>query len=79
MMLVFKTVLLSSCMSLDPEPYSDYIGPATGGDLPKEQQNRPMNKPIDANDTTITKGPLEIDIEKAILLAMESLDLGITG
>ncbi|HUU16315.1 MAG TPA: TolC family protein [Sedimentisphaerales bacterium] len=31
-----------------------------------------MNKPIDANDTTITKGPLEIGIQKAILLAMEN-------
>ena len=71
MILVIKTVLLSSCMSLDPEPYSDYIGPATGGDLSKDQQKLPMHKPIDANDTTITKGPLEIGIQKAILLAME--------
>jgi len=72
MILVVKTVLLSSCLSLDPEPYSDYTGPATGGDLPKYQQKRPMNKPIDANDTTINKDPLEIGIQKAILLAMEN-------
>ncbi len=70
--LFIKAVLLSSCLSLEPEPYSDYIGPATGGDLPKDQQKLPMNKPIDVNDTTITKGPLEIGIQKAILLAMEN-------
>jgi outer membrane protein len=71
--LVVKTVLLSSCSSLAPEPYSGYIGPATGGDLPKDQQQLPMHKPIDTNDTsTLTKGPLEIDVEKAILLTMEN-------
>jgi outer membrane protein TolC len=71
--LFIKAILLSSCLSLNPEPYSDYIGPATGGDLPEDQQKLPMTKTIDANDTTIiTKGPLEIDIEKAILLAMEN-------
>ncbi len=72
MILVIKTVLLSSCLSLDPESYSDNIGPASRGDLPKEQQKLPMRKSIDANDTTLTKGPLEIDIERAILLAMEN-------
>ena len=70
--LFIKAVLLSSCLSLDPEPYSDYIGPATGGDLLKDQQKLPTHKPVDANDTTITKGPLEIGIQKAILLAMEN-------
>ncbi len=72
MILVVKAVLLSSCLSLDPEPYSDYIGPATGGDLLNDQQKLPVNKPVDANNTTITKGPLEIGIQKAILLAMEN-------
>lgn len=72
MILVVKAVLLSSCLSLDPEPYSDYIGPATGGDLPKDQQKLQVHKPVDANNTTITKGPLEIGIQKAILLAMEN-------
>jgi outer membrane protein len=70
--LFIKAVLLSSCLSLDPEPYSDYIGPATGGDLPKDQQKLPVHKPVDANNATITKGPLEIGIQKAILLAMEN-------
>jgi len=72
MILVVKTVLLSSCLSLAPEPYPEYTVPATGGDLPKVQQKPPMNKSIDANDTTITEGPLEIGIQKAILLAMEN-------
>jgi len=70
--LFIKAVLLSSCLSVDPEPYSDYIGPATGGDLLKDQQKLPVHKPVDANNTTITKGPLEIGIQKAILLAMEN-------
>ncbi len=72
MILVVKAVLLSSCLSLNPEPYSDYIGPTTGGDLPKDQQKRPMNKPIDANDAAMTEGPLKIGIQRAILLAMEN-------
>ena len=72
MVLVAKAVLLSSCLSLDPEPYSDYVGPETEGDLPKNQQKLPVHKPIDANTATMTKGPLEIGIQEAILLAMEN-------
>ena len=72
MILVVKAVLLSSCLSIDPEPYSDYIGPKTEGDLPRYQQKLPVHKPVDANNATITKGPLEIGIQKAILLAMEN-------
>ena len=72
MILVVKIVLLSSCSSLAPEPYSDYIGPATGGDLAKDQQKLPVHKPVDANNATITKDPLKIGIQRAILLAMEN-------
>jgi len=72
MILVVKAVLLSSCLSIDPEPYSDYIGPKTEGDLPRYQQKLPVHKPVDANNATITKGPLEIGIQKAILLAIEN-------
>ena len=72
MILVVKAVLLSSCLSLDPEPYSDYIGPKTEGDLPKYQQKLPVHKPVDPNDAAMTEGPLEIGIQKAILLAMEN-------
>jgi len=71
MILVVKAVLLSSCLSLDPEPYSDYIGPKTEGDLP-QYQKLPMNEPVDANNAAITKGPLKIGIQRAILLAMEN-------
>ncbi len=72
MILVVKAVLLSSCLSLDPEPYSDYIGPKTEGDLPQYQQKLPVQKPVDANSATLTKGPLKIGIQRAILLAMEN-------
>lgn len=70
--MVVKTILLSSCLSLEPEPYSEYVGPATGGDLSKEQQKLPTDKPIDANNTTINEDPLKIGIQRAILLAMEN-------
>jgi outer membrane protein TolC len=59
-------------LSLDPEPYSDYIGPKTEGDLPKYQQKLPVHKPVDPNDAAITEGPLKIGIQRAILLAMEN-------
>jgi len=72
MILVIKAVLLSSCLPLDPEPYSDYVGPETEDDLPNNQQEPPVHKPVDANTATMTKGPLEIGIQEAILLAMEN-------
>jgi len=72
MILVVKIFLLSSCLSLDPEPYSDYIGPKTEGDLPKDQQKLPVHKPVDVNNAPMTEGPLKIGIQKAILLAMEN-------
>ena len=72
MILVIKAVLLSSCLPLDPEPYSDYVGPETEGDLPNNQQELPVQKPVDANTATMAKGPLEIGIQEAILLAMEN-------
>ncbi len=72
MILVVKIVLLSSCLSLDSNPNSDYIKSATESDLPKEQQEGLIDKSLDANDTAIIKSPLEIGIEKAILLAMEN-------
>lgn len=71
MILVVKAVLLSSCLSLGPEPYSDYIRPKTEGDLP-QYQKLPVHKPVDANNTAITEGPLKIGIQRAILLAMEN-------
>lgn len=70
--LAVKAVLLSSCLSVDPEPYSDYVGSKTEGDLPKYQQKLPVHKPVDANNAAITKGPLKIGIQKAILLAMDN-------
>jgi len=72
MILVIKAVLLSSCLPVGLEPYSDYIRPETVGVLPDNQQEPLLHKPVDANDTTITKGPLEIGIQEAILLAMEN-------
>ena len=71
MTLVVKTILLSSCMSLDSSTNSGNIEPATARDLSNEQ-NHTINKSIDANDTAIINSPLEIGIEKAILLAIEN-------
>ncbi|MFH1882807.1 MAG: TolC family protein [Planctomycetota bacterium] len=72
MILVVKAVLLSSCLSLDPEPYNDYVGLETEGDLPQYQQKLPVHKPVDANNAAMTEGPLKIGIQRAILLAMEN-------
>ena len=72
MILVVKAVLLSSCLSLNPESYNDYVGLETEGDLPQYQQKLTVHKPVDANDAAMTKGPLKIGIQKAIILAMEN-------
>jgi outer membrane protein len=72
MTLIVQIILLSSCLSLDSSTDSDNIEPARAIDLPNEQQKRTISKSIDANDTVIIKSPLEIGIEKAILLAMEN-------
>ena len=72
MILVVKAVLLSSCLSLDTEPYNDYVGLETEGDLTKYQQKLPVHKPVDANDAAMTEGPLKIGIQRAILLAMDN-------
>jgi outer membrane protein TolC len=69
---VVTAVLLSSCSSLPPEPYSDYVGPQTQGDIPEYQQELPAHKPPDANNADTTKGPLKIGIQEAILLAVEN-------
>ncbi|MFB0552732.1 MAG: TolC family protein, partial [Phycisphaerae bacterium] len=72
MILVVKTVLLSSCLSLGPESNCDYVGLETEGDLTQYQQKLPVHKPVDANNATMTEDPLKIGIQRAILLAMEN-------
>ena len=72
MTLIAQTILLSSCLSIDSSTDSDNIEPALTRDLLNEQQKHTINKSIDANDTAIIKSPLEIGIEKAILLAIEN-------
>jgi outer membrane protein len=71
-LLFIKAVLLSSCLSLNPEPYSEPDMPNLEDNLPKNQQELTAQEPVDANNSTVTKGPLNIDIQRAILLAMEN-------
>ena len=70
--LAIQTVLLYSCMSVYPEPNSDYAGSKTKGDVQKNQQNISEDKPLDINNVAETGGPLKIGIQKTILLAMEN-------
>ncbi len=70
--LAIQTVLLYSCMSVYPEPKSDYAGSITKGDVQKNQQNISEDKPLDINNVAETVGPLKISIQKTILLAMEN-------
>jgi outer membrane protein len=70
--LVFKAVLLSSCLPHNSEPYFDPDLPNIEGNLLKNQQELRVDENVDVNDVTVTKGPLNIDIQRAILLAMEN-------
>ena len=70
--LIVKLFLLVSCTPVEPESYSDYIGPETGADLPDNRQEPPPQKPADTNNIAAPEGPLKISIQEAILLAMEN-------
>ncbi|HUT30567.1 MAG TPA: TolC family protein [Sedimentisphaerales bacterium] len=70
--LIVTAFLLPSCMSLDPEPYSDYVAPETKADLPQTRQKPALPKPADVNDVAAPQGPLKIGIQEAIILAMEN-------
>jgi outer membrane protein TolC len=68
--LIATALLLSSCWSPEPEPYSDYIGPETKADSPDNRQEPLPHEPADTNNVASPEGPLKISIQDAILLAM---------
>lgn len=70
--LVVKAVLLSSCLSVKLEPYSDPDIPNIEDELPKDQQELAVQEPVDADNDIVTNEPLKIGIQRAILLAMEN-------
>jgi outer membrane protein TolC len=70
--LIAKAFLLSSCLSLEPEPCCDYIGPEAKANLPDTRQEPAPHKPADTNNVAAPEGPLKIGIKEAILLAMEN-------
>ncbi len=65
--LVVKILLLSSCLS--PEAFENSKIEIQNS---KFLGQPPLNKPTDANEATMTKGPLKISIQEAILMAMEN-------
>jgi len=64
------TLLLSSCSPAEPEFYPDYIGPQTTTDFPAAKQVPLPTQQPDANKAPIEQGPLVINIEQAILMAL---------
>jgi outer membrane protein TolC len=70
--LIFQALLMSSCVFVPPDSYSDDVASETGAEKPESgQETRPLEAP-DANDTAAPEGPLKIGIQEAILLAMEN-------
>ena len=79
MVLVVSALLLSSCLSLEPETYSDYVGPEDRADLPprgrgpdSNDKRAALEESVDANNAAVPEGLLKIGIQEAILLAMEN-------
>ncbi len=73
MVLVASALLLSSCLSLEPGTYSDYVGPEDRAGLPDSNDKKAaLEESVDANDGAVPEGPLKIGVQEAILLAMEN-------
>ncbi len=73
MVLVVSALVLSSCLSLEPETYSDYVGPEDRADLPDSNDRKAaLEESVDANNAAVPEGPLKIGVQEAILLAMEN-------
>jgi len=70
--LIVEVFLLSSCVSLGPEPFSNYIGPEAKTAVADTQQEPSRQKNADANNAASPQGPLKIGMREAILLAMEN-------
>ena len=66
------TLLLCSCASKYTENYSNNVEPSPNVTMSEQPPDSPPGGPTDANDAATSKGPLEIGIQEAILLAMEN-------
>jgi len=65
-------LLAASCAPVEPETYSDYVGPEIKAPPSPIVQGPAPGKHADANDPDAAKGPLKIGIQDAILQAMEN-------
>jgi outer membrane protein len=72
MMLTALALLLSSCSSVEPETYCEYVGPEAKAHPPHNVQKPSVEKHVDANNADAAEGPLRIGIQDAILQAMEN-------
>jgi len=70
--LIVEVFLLSSCVSLDPEPSSNYAVPEAKTAVADTRQEPAWQKNADANNAASPQGPLKIGMREAILLAMEN-------
>jgi len=65
-------LLLCSCASKYTENYSNNVEPSPKITISEQPPDSAQGGPADANDVATSKGPLEIGIQEAILLAMEN-------
>ena len=70
--LIVEVCLVSTCLSSVAGPGSRYTEGGTESALPKEQQEPALHKCVDANNVVATECLLRVDIQRAILLAMEN-------
>ena len=66
------TIMLTSCSTPEPDPYSEFIGLQTYTDSPAVKESPVPLRRTGPNDTTASNGPLKINIEQAILMAMSN-------
>ncbi len=65
-------LILPSCVTVDEEPYQDYVGPKAEGDLTQDGRKPAIGDATETNNATPGAGPLKIGIQEAILLAVEN-------
>lgn len=70
--LTATALLLCSCSPPAPEPYSEYIGPEKTVETPARKQATLPTEHFDINTPQAEQGPLVINIEQAILMAMSN-------
>jgi len=70
--LIIEAFLLSSCLSIDPQPQFDYLSTDPEDVLSQNRQSSAAGWSIDSNKLAAPQGPLKIGIQQAILLAMQN-------